>query len=291
MNLFFLSITITVSGGVFALLLCRQFTAMKILAVLGIVAGCCLGALDALSKLTYDGTVQASFVYLTTLSLDFKIDGLAAFFLLAIFAVSLLAAVYSFHYMNDTQKPLRTAANYFFFSLLVASMALVVAAANMLTFLLAWEIMSLSSFFLVIHDHQTPENRKAGYLYFVFSHVGAMFILAAFGIIYSQTGSFDFGAVGLSASLKLLAFTFAFIGFGSKAGVFPFHVWLPHAHPAAPSHISAVMSGVMIKTGIYGILRMYSILDLHTPAVGTMITSILSTSFFRSKLDVNIGLL
>ena len=271
MNLFFLSLAITVSGGVGALLLCRQFTAMKILAVLGIGAGSCLGALDALSKLTYEGIFQASFSYLTAFSLDFTIDGLAAFFLLAIFAVSLLAAIYSFHYMSDDQKPVRTAANYLFFSLLVASMALVVTAANMLAFMLAWEIMSLSSFFLVIHDHQTPENRKAGYLYFVFSQVGAMFILAAFGIIYSQTGNFGFEAPGLSTASKLLAFTFAFIGFGSKAGVFPFHVWLPHAHPAAPSHISAVMSGVMIKTGIYGILRMYSLLDLHTPAVGTMV--------------------
>jgi hydrogenase-4 component B len=271
MNLFFLSLSIMVSGGALALLLNRQFTTMKILAVFGIAAGCCLGALDALSHLTHGGTAQASVVYLSSLSLDFKMDGLAAFFLLAIFAVSLLAAIYSFHYMNDARQSLRTAANYFFFSLLVVSMALVVTAANMIAFMMAWEIMSLSSFFLVMHDHQTPENRKAGYLYFVFSHVGAMFIMAAFGIIYSQTGSFGFGTAGLSTPLKLWVFSLAFIGFGSKAGVFPFHVWLPHAHPAAPSHISAVMSGVMIKTGIYGILRMYGVLDLHHPAVGTMV--------------------
>ncbi|HSO19701.1 MAG TPA: proton-conducting transporter membrane subunit, partial [Desulfosarcina sp.] len=244
---------------------------MKILAVLGIGAGCCLGVLDAMSKLIAGGAVQASFVYLNAFSLDFSIDGLAAFFLLAIFAVSLLAAVYSYHYLSDDQRRLRAAAGYLFFSLLVASMALVVTAANMLTFMLAWEIMSLSSFFLVIHDHERPENRKAGYLYLVFSQVGAMFILAAFGIIYSQTGSFGFDAAGLATAYKLLAFVFAFIGFGSKAGVFPFHVWLPHAHPAAPSHISAVMSGVMIKTGIYGLLRMDSLLDLHTPAVGVMV--------------------
>ena len=123
----------------------------------------------------------------------------------------------------------------------------------------------------MIHDHQVPENRKAGYLYFVFSHVGAMFLFAAFGIIYGHTGSFGFDATGLPDTIKLLVFIFAFIGFGSKAGVFPFHIWLPHAHPAAPSHISAVMSGVMIKTGIYGILRIYSILDLNTTTLGTMV--------------------
>lgn len=271
MNLFFLSIWIVGSGGVLALLFSRKFTVMKTLAALVIGAGCCLGMLDALSKLTQEGSALASFAYLNMLSLDFQIDGLSAFFLLAIFAISMLAALYSFHYMTDASKPLRAAANYLFFSLLIVSMALVVTAANMIAFLLAWEIMSLSSFFLVIHDYQTAENRKAGYLYFVFSHVGAMFIFAAFGIVYSQTGSFGFDAAGLSPALKVLTFVFAFIGFGSKAGVFPFHVWLPHAHPAAPSHISAVMSGVMIKTGIYGILRMYTFLDPHTPSIGIMV--------------------
>lgn len=271
MNLFFLSIWVVCSGGVLALLLSGKFSAMKMVAALVIAAGCCLGMLDALSKLMQEGSVRASFTYLNTLSLDFRIDGLSAFFLLAIFAVSMLAALYSYHYLTDAAKPLRTAANYLFFSLLIGSMALVVTAANMITFLLAWEIMSLSSFFLVIHDYQTAENRKAGHLYFVFSHVGAMFIFAAFGVIYSQTGSFGFGATGLSPALKVLSFVFAFIGFGSKAGVFPFHVWLPHAHPAAPSHISAVMSGVMIKTGIYGILRMYTFLDLHVPSMGIMV--------------------
>jgi hydrogenase-4 component B len=271
MNLFFLSIMIIASGGIVPLVTFRQFTLMKTIGVLGIGAGCCMGMLDALSRLMHGGSATASWVYLNTFSLSFQMDGLSAFFLLAIFAVCLLAAIYSFHYMDNTEKALRTATNYFFFSLLVASMALVVVAANMITFMLAWEIMSLSSFFLVIYDHQTPENRKAGYLYFVFSHIGAMFIFAAFGVLYGQTGSFGFESAGLSDAVKTLAFVLAFIGFGSKAGVFPFHVWLPHAHPAAPSHISAVMSGVMIKTGIYGILRMYSILNLNTPAMGTMV--------------------
>jgi hydrogenase-4 component B len=262
---------IIASGGLLPLLAFRQFTLMKAMGVLGIGAGCSLGLLDALSKLTYDGSASASLTYLNTLSLAFKIDGLSAFFLLAIFAVCLLAAIYSFHYMSNPEKALRTAVNYFFFSLLVVSMALVVAADNMITFMLAWELMSLSSFFLVIHDHQTPENRKAGYIYFIFSHVGAMFIFSAFGLVYGHTGSLGFDAINLADGTEILIFVLAFIGFGSKAGVFPFHVWLPHAHPAAPSHISAVMSGVMIKTGIYGILRIYSILELNTPTMGAMV--------------------
>lgn len=244
---------------------------MKILAVSGIGTGCCLGMLDALARLSNDASATIAFDYLDPFSLALRIDGLSAFFLLAIFAVCLLAAIYSFHYLDDAAKALRTATGYFFFSLLAASMALVVAADNMITFLLAWEIMSLSSFFLVVYDHQKPENRKAGYLYFIFSHVGAMFIIAAFGVMVAHSGNFDFDAAGLSQAAKLLVFILAFIGFGSKAGVFPLHIWLPHAHPAAPSHISAVMSGVMIKTGIYGILRMYSILDLQTPVPGTLV--------------------
>ena len=141
---------------------------MKTIGVLGISAGCLLGLTDALSKLLNPGEYSFSIHYLNVLSLSFKIDGLAAFFLVAIFFVSLLAAIYSFHYMDKPDRALRTAVNYLFFSLLIASMALVVTAENMIAFLFSWEIMSLSSFFLVIYDHQSPENRKAGYLYFVF---------------------------------------------------------------------------------------------------------------------------
>ncbi len=237
-----------------------------------ISAGCLLGLIDAFYKLFNPGQYSYSFNYLNTLSLSFKIDNLSAFFLVAIFAVSLLAAIFSFHYMNKKDDSLRTAVNYLFFGLLIASMALVVTAENIIAFMLSWEIMSLSSFFLVIYDHQSPENQNAGYLYFVFSHVGVMFILAAFGILYGYTGNFEFNsAANIPDGAKILVFILCFIGFGSKAGVFPFHVWLPHAHPAAPSHISAVMSGVMIKTGIYGIMRLYALLDLHTPLFGEIV--------------------
>ena len=174
--------------------------------------------------------------------------------------------------MANAQKALRTAANYLFSSMLIAAMALVVTANNLITFMVSWELMSLSSFFLVVYNYETEENRKAGYLYFIFSQVGAMFIFAAFGVMYAYTGDFGFAsASALPDAAKMLVFILAFVGFGSKAGVFPLHVWLPHAHPAAPSHISAVMSGVMIKTGIYGILRMYAVLDWHTPLFGYVI--------------------
>ncbi|WP_422698535.1 proton-conducting transporter membrane subunit [Desulfosarcina cetonica] len=271
MNLFLLAVLIITAGGILAILLARQFTLMRLVAVLGIAGGAGLGMLDAFSRLLYDTPLTFSAARLGPFPLEFSIDALAAFFLIAIFGICLLAAIYSFDYLRHAPKGLGTAASYLFFSLLAVSMALVVTAANLITFMLAWELMSLTSFFLVILDYKAPQNRKAGLLYFIFSQVGAMFILVAFALMYRYTGSFALDANGLDTTAKWLVFVFAFIGFGSKAGVFPFHVWLPHAHPAAPSHISAVMSGVMIKTGIYGILRIYGVLNLHSPAVGGMV--------------------
>lgn len=272
MSLFFLAILIIIAGGVLAMMFQKQFVQTKIVGVSAISVGCFAGLIHAVYRLFHPVTQAASIKYLNSFALAFKTDALSAFFLVAIFSVSGLAAVYSFHYMNDTGKTLKTALSYLFFSLLVASMAMVVTADNMLSFMLSWEVMSLSSFFLVIYKHESPENRKSGYLYFVFSHVGAMFIFAAFGVMYHYTGSFDFTAAAtLPDSAKIIVFILFFIGFGSKAGVFPFHVWLPHAHPAAPSHISAVMSGVMIKTGIYGILKMYAVLGMHSQLFGGIV--------------------
>jgi hydrogenase-4 component B len=269
MNLFLLSLVIMFCGGLLSLIFWRHFVLMKIIGIMAIGGGCLLGLIDAGTKLFRPGPYTAAIDYLNAFSLSFQIDALSAFFLVAIYTVCLLAALYSYHYMDRDQKALRTAGSYFFFSLLAVSMALVVSANNLITFMLSWEIMSLSSFFLVVYDYEARENRKAGYLYFVFSQAGAMFILAAFGVIYAHTGNFGFAdAAALPETAKIIVFVLAFIGFGSKAGVFPFHVWLPHAHPAASSHISAVMSGVMIKTGIYGIIRMYVMLDWHTPLFG-----------------------
>ncbi len=272
MNHFFFAVALILYGGLVPLFFARKFAFMKAAGAMGIGFGCLLGLINAIVKLFHPQIYSASFSYQSAFSLTFQIDALSSFFLIAIFAVSLLAALYSFHYMDNPAKALRTAVHYFFFSLLVAAMALVVTANNLISFMLSWEIMSLSSFFLVVYNYETAENRRAGYLYFVFSQVGALFIFAAFAVIYAHTGSIGFDAAAdLPDAAKILVFVLAFIGFGSKAGVFPFHVWLPHAHPAASSHISAVMSGVMIKTGIYGIVRIYAVLDWHTVLFGDIV--------------------
>ena len=269
MSQFFISILIILAGGFFSLCFAKQAKSAKLITVFLLSLGCLWGLMDVTANLIHSVTAEKSFEYLNVFSLSFKMDGLSAFFLIAVFGVCLLSSLYSFHYMAHEKKPVRVGVNYFFFSILIASMALVITASNILAFMLSWEAMSLSSFFLVIYNYEAAENRKAGYLYFVFSHVGAIFILAAFALIYAHTGNLALGPMTrMPETMKILIFLFSFIGFGSKAGVFPFHVWLPFAHPAAPSHISAVMSGVMIKTGIYGMIRIYTLLDLHTPLPG-----------------------
>jgi hydrogenase-4 component B len=269
---FFAAVLIVVAGGVAPLVWMRRATRMRAIGAATIAAGCLLGAIDAGVKLFAPEPVAVSIAFLDRFALAFRIDALAAFFLVAVFTVCLLAAVYSFHYMDQPQRVVRTALHYLFFGLLTAAMALVVTADNIITFVLCWELMSLTSLCLVLYDYEQAENRKAAYLYAVFSQVGAMCIVAAFAVLYAHSGSFGLdGAAGLPEALKTVVFVLALIGFGSKAGIFPVHIWLPHAHPAAPSHISAVMSGVMIKIGIYGILRLYAVMDWHTPLLGHIV--------------------
>ena len=135
----------------------------------------------------------------------------------------------------------------------------VVLSGNVITFLISWETMSVVSYFLVTFDTQT-KSAKAGFIYALMTHIGTAFIIALFLILYKYTGLMDFEGIKAAANdlpdaVKTIIFVFAIIGFGTKAGIIPLHTWLPEAHPAAPSNISSLMSGVMIKVGIYGILR------------------------------------
>lgn len=184
------------------------------------------------------------------------IDALSAFFLLPILIIPALAAVYGVGYLEHWESRRRLGICWFFYNVLAAGMALVVVARNGMLFLVAWEIMTLASWFLVTLDDEKQSVRDAGWVYLVASHVGAAFLLVFFAMLGRGSASLDFdqmhGAAGATANVL---FVMAVLGFGTKAGFIPLHVWLPEAHPAAPSHVSAVMSGVMIKTGIYGIVR------------------------------------
>jgi hydrogenase-4 component B len=191
--------------------------------------------------------------------LHLGLDPLSSFFLLCIFVVSGLAAVYGLGYLPATIGRRRLAPAVAFFNVLVAAMVAVVMARDGILLIVAWEIMSIASYFLVTFENDRAEVRRAGFTYLVASQLGVVFLFILFAILGRAAGSYDFdllsaGAVG-RAGVASVAFLLALLGFGTKAGFWPLHLWLPDAHPAAPSHVSALMSGVMIKMGIYGLLR------------------------------------
>lgn len=202
------------------------------------------------------------------LALTFHIDLLSAFFTFIISLIALFCSIYGIGYVKHFYKKYSLGDLGFFYNLFIIGMLLVAFASNGIFFLIAWEIMSIASYFLVVYDQQDKNNVKAGFLYLVMTHIGTVFIIISFLLAYKFTGSFDFetlksGITLIPASVKDVIFVLMLIGFGTKAGIIPFHIWLPAAHPAAPSHVSALMSGVMIKTGIYMMIRIF--LDILQP--------------------------
>ena len=195
-----------------------------------------------------------------------QLDALSAFFLLPVLGLSALAAIYGSSYLFAYRHEKSLGAPWFFFNLFVAGMVMVLVARTALLFLMAWEVMSLAAYFLVTFEHEKPEVCWAGWVYLIATHLGATFLFLAFLLLGSVQEGPSVGFDRLrelpapSAAWSGLIFVLALIGFGAKAGFVPFHVWLPEAHPAAPSHVSALMSGVMIKMGLYGMLRVLTFL-------------------------------
>jgi formate hydrogenlyase subunit 3/multisubunit Na+/H+ antiporter MnhD subunit len=192
-----------------------------------------------------------------------RIDPLSGFFLLLIGAVGAGTSLYGAGYLAGERRPAMTRWAWCAFALLLASMGLVVTAADGLTFLVAWELMAITSFALVVFDDAPAETRWAGWVYLAAAHLGAACLLALFLLLGHAAGSVAFADIALvppDGSGRLWVWGMALVGFGSKAGFVPMHVWLPEAHPAAPSHASALMSGVMITMGIYGLLRLASLI-------------------------------
>ncbi len=193
-----------------------------------------------------------------------EIDALSAFFLVPIFVLGGLAAVYGRAYMQGPGAKRSLGPSIFAFNVFVASMVLVVIARNGVLFLVAWEVMALSAYVLVTFDHEDASVRRAGWVYLIATHIGTAALIAMFVVLARGAGSYDFAAFAatapLGAGVALVVFVLAVIGFGTKAGLVPLHVWLPEAHAAAPSHVSATMSGVLLNLGIYGIVRTLSIL-------------------------------
>lgn len=193
------------------------------------------------------------------INFSLHLDALSGFFLSLIGILAVAVACYGPNYLRHYGEAKQSLDSLVFFTgLFLAGMSLVVLANDLFTFVFSWELMSVASYFLVIYQHQHSENRKAGLVYLLMAHLSGLLILAAFSILARFSGGFDFQimhSVHLTQSWATIAFLLAFFGFGMKAGIVPLHVWLPQAHPVAPSHISALMSGVMLKVAIYGLIR------------------------------------
>ena len=251
-------ILLTLTGAaIFAApLRCKAWVALAFVVLFAIG-----GATAAVGALT--GTLPPAELSLPTLLFGeerLRMDALSALFTLLIAAGSVAAALYAKGYVDrylDRKPAAHISLHYFAFTLLSLSMTAVVTAGGGYTFLFWWELMTLSSFMLILFDAERKEVLKAALTYLVMMHLGFFALLIGFVTLEAAEGSADFGALAsYFAAHRPLPLLLVFLaGFGMKAGLFPMHVWLPEAHPAAPSHVSALMSGVMIKTGVYGTLR------------------------------------
>lgn len=254
MELFLASTVVSAVGAIVALLAGRHEGAAK---VLGCSFGCVASVLALISGL--QGLVgNLATLSVPTVFFDFslRIDPLGGVLITVISALALAAWIYGFSYF-DEYRGKGIGALCFFMNLFIASMNLVVTSDNAFWFLVFFEMMSISSYFLVVIERDAA-SIKGGFMYLVMAHVGFFLIMVAFFVMAGVTGSFEFESfrqTSFAPVLASLVFVLAFLGFGVKAGMMPFHSWLPQAHPAAPSNVSALMSGGMIKIGIFGILK------------------------------------
>ncbi len=282
MQNYFIAILILLFSGFFSLLIKNQSYKLKLITLGAVVASC----------FSIQGALSVGFGHPNTLIINlggifenvrFQLDYLSAFFVIFISLMSALSIIYANGYLKPyINKGKDLSAHCVFLPLLTASMLLVVGVSNALFFLVVWELMSLSSFFLVIFEHEKKETIKAGIKYLVYMHISVVFIILLFVVLSINAQSLDFIHYKQifvdNGNLSNIVFLLGFIGFGIKAGFVPFHNWLPDAHPAAPSHVSSMMSGVMIKTGIYGILRVLSFIGVPGVEIGyfVLIISIIS---------------
>ena len=260
-TLFNLMLAGYLSGAALALLLPGRRAARRLVAAGAVVGGAAgLGlALDVFLTRT-PFVLDVPGLLSIGDGLAFRLDALGAFFLGLVGLLAVPCAVYGVGYSASYEGRYSLRLLGAMLNLFLLSMSLVPCAANVLTFLLMWEGMSLTSYFLVLTETDEPDTVLAGGWYLAMTHAGLALVLAAFlllatGAATTAFGDLRAGASALSPAVRNAVFLLALLGFGSKAGVIPLHVWLPRAHPAAPSHVSALMSGVMIKMGVYGLFR------------------------------------
>jgi len=219
---------------------------------------CGIALLVAGAQLVANGEISLVLILplgLPWLGAHFRLDALAAFFLVVVNLGGATASLYGLGYGGHEPAQARVLP---FFPAFLAGMNLVVLASDAFTFLFSWEFMSLASWALVMAHHQDRENVRAGYVYLIMASFGTLALLLAFGLLAGPDGAYGFAAIRATAQspgIAALVLALVLVGAGSKAGLVPLHAWLPLAHPAAPSHVSALMSGVMTKVAVYGFVR------------------------------------
>lgn len=258
MQLTFLLLCVAALFGVSGMSIVRRGEERLGERVYGLVAALCVAMFLAVVVPRGASFLETTLPFgLPWIGAHFRLDALSAFFLAVIDIGGAAASVYALGYGAHERSPTRVLP---FFPAFVAGMSLVVLASDAFTFLFAWEFMSLSSWALVLAHHEDVENRKAAYVYLLMASFGTLCLLMAFGVLGGVGGAYDFASIreaskeGWTVGVVL---TLATLGAGSKAGLAPLHIWLPLAHPAAPSHVSALMSGVMTKVAVYGFIRIF----------------------------------
>jgi len=230
-----------------------------VMALVSSLAGCILSVSILLSGRPLHVEIMQTHLFGT---MAIHADRVSAFFLGVISLLAAAVSFYSFGYATEFLQRRSMGLLVFLYNGFLLSMVGVVIAGHAVLFVFVWELMSLMTYFLISYEHEDPAARRAASLYIVMTHIGTALLVIMFVLLYSSAGSFSFDAfrsVGsrLPATTQSLIFLCATVGFGIKAGIIPLHIWLPEAHPAAPSNVSALMSGVMIKTGIYGMVRVF----------------------------------
>lgn len=275
-------------SGALAVALRRRPAAAQAAATAAVCAGAALGIAAAAAALLGRGVVPAP-------GLGLAVDALSGAFLVPVLLVAAAGAVYGLRYFPQAGHGARAARLQLWWGLAVAGMVVLLAASNAIAFLVGWEVMALSNFFLVLTDDEKEDVQRAAFLYLVSTHVGTLALFATFGLLRHAAGSFDFAAMaGLPGGGPLAAgiFAAALVGFGMKAGLMPLHYWLPPAHAAAPSHVSAIMSGIVVKIGVYGILRVTGFFDAPPVAWGLWllgagaVSAVLGVAFALAQHDL-----
>jgi formate hydrogenlyase subunit 3/multisubunit Na+/H+ antiporter MnhD subunit len=268
-----------IGGGVLALAAWRSMRVASTLGAASAFVGCTLGEVYALRTLVENGSGGA-------LALRWQVpygwlrigtDALSAFFLVPVFGLGGLAALYGAGYLTTSRRERTLGPAWLAYNWLLASMALVVVARQAVLFLVAWEVMSLCAYVCITLDREEADVARAGWVYLIASHIAGAALVALFLAFGGQAHGFDFEtfrAASPDSPVVVLLTLLALTGFGIKAGFVPLHVWLPEAHASAPSHVSALMSGVLIKMGLYGILRTLLLFEAPPSWIGPLLAGV-----------------